>query len=163
MDGFTPQFLPSYGSDVVAICFSHFSPSVPSRIHQATHIQYYVHHYLVREVGFEPTEDTPVCPHWLPRPVASTTRSLPVGRDSRTRTCDLVLPKHAYYQLYYIPLNLLTAFNGCNPALDILYFHRIVPELHQLHIQFLQFLVFTFFFCHFFSIKKPHSCEWGSV
>ncbi len=27
-----------------------------------------------------------------------------VGRDSRTRTCDLVLPKHAYYQLYYIPI-----------------------------------------------------------
>ena len=26
-------------------------------------------------------------------------------RDDRIRTCDLMLPKHAYYQLYYIPFS----------------------------------------------------------
>ena len=58
-----------------------------------------------------------MCPHWLPRPVTSTTRSHPVGRDGGTRTHDLVLPKHAYYQLYYTPI-INISMNKKNPTLS---------------------------------------------
>jgi hypothetical protein len=35
--------------------------------------------------GSNPRTTTPLCRDWFPRPVASSTRSLPVGRDSQTR------------------------------------------------------------------------------
>lgn len=32
-------------------------------------------------------------------------------RDDRTRTCDLMVPNHAYYQLYYIPVAIMGESN----------------------------------------------------
>ena len=79
------------------------SSSVPSRIQKNIQCKV-LHHRFVGRGGFEP----PVHTTFVQTLVSKTssliqTRSTPVGRDSRTRTCDLMLPKHAYYQLYYIP------------------------------------------------------------
>ena len=109
----------------------------------------------VREVGFEPTEDTPMCPHWLPRPVASTTRSLPVGRGSRTRTCDLVLPKHAYYQLYYTPFNYFPLSTVA--ILPWIFFAFAGLSLNCTNCMFSFFNIFCllFSFAIFFNKKTP--------
>ena len=84
-------------------------------------------HHLSGRWGSNPRKTTPLCPHWLPRPVASTTRSLPVVcRGSGTRTHDPLVPNQIRYQLRYTPYNLFTLTNGQDSCLQICYHSRII-------------------------------------
>ena len=65
-------------------------------------------------------------------------------RDDWTRTSDLMLPKHAYYQLYYIPI-LCVIQKGLEPLTRNLAYH------YSFHYQ-----ISTAFLKYFRSPPPPH-------
>lgn len=148
--GFTPLISPHPSRDVLLpYIFHQPSSGVPSRIQMVSQCKV-LHHRFVWEGGFEPPVHTTLVQTLVSKTSSlNQTRSLPViGRGSRTRTCDLVLPKHAYYQLYYTPITLLLAFQRINSSLNPTCFFRVIFESNKLFFQSLSSVLYTFFFCH---------------